>query len=213
MKRTVLVPALTVAAGLIAATAATPTAAQETGTFTILQAGNEIATESFTRTADRLETELEITGQAVIAARATLSPDATVDRLELRILPPDDPDADPFQSTAAEFRDDSVHYEQPIGNPAGVSTADDGTIPYVDPSPSFMEQILRRARALGGEQATVQIWMQAQGGPQVVPADVIFDGNDATLMLGNAMIEATTDGEGRLLSGEIPAQQVVIERQ
>jgi hypothetical protein len=194
--------------------AAPPAAAQETGTFTLTQNGNEIATENFTRTADRLETELLVTGRARIATEADLADDAMVDRIEIRVFPPGNPDADPIQTTAAEFGADSVHVEQPIGTPSAGQPAVRGTVPFLNPSPAHMEQIIRRARALNGDNVTVQIWMPTQGAGQVVPAQVTFnDDGSVTLGLGSTPVELQVDDEGRLTHGEIPSQGVVIERQ
>lgn len=212
MKRSALA-ALAVAGSFALAGSLAPAAAQDTGTFTLTQNGNQIATESFTRTADRLETQLDVTGQGIMASTSTLGADATVSRVELRVLPPGDPDADPLQSTAADFQGDSVHFEEPIGTEMGSVAASEGTVPYLNPSPSYMEQIVRRARAMGGSEVTVQIWIPGPGGGQVVPAQVAFADAGTTLTLGQATVEIETDDEGRLLSAEVPAQSLVIERQ
>ncbi len=215
MKTRALAPVLAVAGGLVMTAMSTPAAAQSSGTFTLTQNGNEIATEEYTRTDDRLETQLEVTGQALITTTAALADDASVDRLELRILPPATPDADPLQSIAAEFGSDSVHVEMPIGTAAGAGPATAGTVPYVDPSPSYMEQILRRARALGGAEATVQVWVPSQGAGQVIPAQVAFGDDDstATLSIGTVTFQFDLDDEGGITRGEVPAQGLVIEQQ
>lgn len=214
MKTRALAPVLAVAGGLAMAAFSTPAAAQSSGTFTLTQNGNQVATEEFTRTDDRLETQLEVTGQALITTTATLADDASIDRLELRILPPAAPDADPLQSIGAEFGSDSVHVEMPIGTAAGAGPATAGTVPYVDPSPSYLEQIIRRARAIGGSEATVQVWIPAQGAGQVVPAQVAFgEDSTATLSIGNVTFEFDLGDEGGIARGEVPAQGLVIERQ
>ena len=206
--------AAVLATGAIILATAAPAAAQESGTFVLTQNENEVATEEFTRTGDQLETQLSIAGQGIIATTATLGDEATVSRVELRVLPPGEPDAEPLQSTAAEFGSDSVHVEQPIGSAAAAAAATAGTVPYLNPSPSYMEQILRRARALGGSEVTVQIWVPSQGPGQVVPAQIAFaDDGTATLNLGAATIEVETDEDGRLLSAPVPAQGIAIERQ
>ncbi len=204
--------ALVVACGM--ALAAPPAAAQETGTFTLTQNGNQIATEDFTRSADMLETELNVTGRARIVTQADLADDAMVDRIEIRVFPAGNPDADPVQSTAAEFGSDSVQVEEPIGTASAGQPAVRGTVPFLNPSPSHMEQIVRRARALGGDRVTVQIWVPSQGAGQVVPAQVTFnDDGSTTLGLGSTAVELQVDDQGRLTHGEIPSQGLVIERQ
>ena len=188
--------------------------AQQSGSFVITQNDSQIATETFTRTASQLETELSVTGQGTIATTATLGENATVTRLELRILPPGSPDAEPIQSIAAEFRADSVHVEQPIGTVSGSAPASGGVVPFVSTSPSYMGQILRRARAMGGDEVTVQIWVPGQGAGQVLPVGVtVGEESGATLTLGAATVELETDDEGNIVGAEVPAQNLVIERQ
>lgn len=200
----------TLAATTLAAGSA---ASQETGTFTMTQAGNQIGTETFTRSGEMLSTELEVAGQGRIATTSVLGDEGVVTRIELRILPPGDGDVEPLQSLAAEFRDDSVHVEQPIGTLAASAEAMKGTIPYVNPSPSYLEQIVRRARAVGGSDVTVQVWAPGPAGGRVAEAKVTFNGASATLVLGAVSVEIDTDEQGRLLGAEVAAQGLLIERE
>lgn len=211
MKIRALAPVIAVACGMALA-AFSPAAAQESGTFTLIQNGQEMATEEFTRTGDMLETQLSVTGQALILTEGTLDDNGMVDRMEIRVLPPESPDAEPLQTIAAEFANDSVHVEQPIGTPTAGQPAVAGTVPFLNPSPAHLEQILRRARALGGNQVTVQIWVPSQGAGQVVPAQIAFDDDTATLTLGAVAFELETDDEGRVLGGQVASQGLVIER-
>ena len=213
MSRSAHALVLAAVGGLVLASGATPAVAQDTGSFVLTQAGNQIATESFTRTDGRLETRMDVVGQGLMESVATLNPDATVNRIELRVLPADSPDAEPLQTIAADFGADSVRYEQPIGTEQGATAASEGTLPYLNPSPAYMEQILRRARAVGGAEVTVQVWIPGPGGGQVAPAEVTFAAEGATLVLGPATVEVETDEDGRLLGAEVPAQSLVIERQ
>ena len=212
MNTRALVAALAAAGGMALATG--PATAQESGTFVLTQNGNEVATEEFTRTDDTLETAMAVPGRALIETDATLAGDGIVERLEIRVLPPGSPEAEPLQTTAAEFRSDSVFVEQPIGTSAAAQPAVLGTVPFMNPSPSHIEQMLRRARALGGSNVTVQIWIPTEGAGQVAPAQIAFnDDGSATLSLGSVIFELQTDEEGRVLSGEVPSQGLVIERQ
>ena len=212
MIRATSVSALGAAAGLVVALAL-PASGQDTGEFVLTQGGNQIGSETFTRSAELLETELRVTGQGTIATVATLGDAAMVDRVELRILPPGDAGAEPLQTLAAEFRGDSVFVEQPIGTAGATAGAGAGTIPYINPSPSYLEQIVRRARSLDGSDVTVQIWAPGPNGGQVAPAPVTCEGDRATLTLGAVTINITTDADGRLLGAEVPAQGLTIERQ
>ena len=76
-----------------------------------------------------------------------------------------------------------------------------------------MEQIVRRARVMGGEQVQVPVFVAGTGG-QTEPTTVTFMPPDsATVMLGNTEVRLRVDEQGRLLGGRVPAQNLLIERQ
>lgn len=198
---------------LAAATAAAGQQPSGTGTYTLVQNGIIIATESFERADDRLQARLEILNQATLRIDATLRPDATIGRLEVEVFGPGPVAGEPIQSSAVVFDDGTATFEQPIGTPAGQpSDVRPGALPFVNPSPSFMEQILRRARAMGGAPATVPIWVPTPTGGQVSDAVVAFEDGAATITFGGVRIEAATDDAGRLLAARVPSQGLVIER-
>ncbi|HEX8906544.1 MAG TPA: alpha/beta fold hydrolase, partial [Longimicrobiaceae bacterium] len=87
-----------------------------------------------------------------------------------------------------------------------------GAIPIVNPSAVLMEQMLMRARALGGrDSATVTAFVA--GTPQTVPAKVRWVGADsAVLSIAGVEVRARTDAAGRLLGAAVAAQQLTIER-
>jgi hypothetical protein len=186
----------------------------ESGTFTLTQNGATIATETFERSARVLETELTVVNQATLQTHATLRPDATVGRLAVSVFGPGGATGEPVQTSAVRFENGTATFEQPVGTPAGEPTeVDAGAVPYVNPSPSFMEQILRRARAMGGDSVAVPVWTPGPGGGRMTTATVVFAERTATLTLGPVAIEATTDAVGRLLSARVPAQALVIARE
>lgn len=205
---------LATAAALLLAAAATASAQEpETGTFTLTQNGTVIATETFTRSATLLETELTVVNQATLQTRGTLRPDGTISRLAVRVFGPGGVTGEPVQTSAVSFTDGLATFEQPIGEPAGEpKEVGAGVVPYVNPSPAFMEQILRRARVLGGDTVGLSVWTPAPGGGQVIGAVVAFAGDAGTLSMGGVAVEITTDAAGRLLSARVPAQSLVVER-
>lgn len=185
----------------------------EAGTFVLEQGGNPVLTERFTRGADRLEAEFTVPGQGRVAYTLVLGPDATVARMEGRAYPPND--TTPVQRFTAEFRGDSVFSRTAEGD--SVRTArtatQPGAVPYLNPSPSLMEQVLRRARALGGDTVRVPVLVIGGGAQSTVPATVTFVPPDsARIVLGPAELRVRTDDAGRLLGGTVPAQGVTIER-
>lgn len=205
---------LTTAALLLAVAAPGHAAAQgvpDSGTFTLIQGDAVIATERFERTDDRLETSLELTNQATMVTRSTLHADATVSRIEVEVYGPGGVDGNLIQSSAATFENETVVLEQPIGEAVGdeAQPADAGALPYVNPSPSYMEQIVRRARVTGGQEVRVPLWIPGQ--PQA-SATVTFGDGAATISLGGVVIEAETDDRGRLLGATIPSQGITIDR-
>jgi dienelactone hydrolase len=85
-----------------------------------------------------------------------------------------------------------------------------GAVPFVNLSGLSLELILRRARAIGGDSATVPVLL-GNGGS--LPASVRRVGADsATITLGGVELRARTDAEGRLLGAVVPSQDVVFER-
>lgn len=205
--------AATAVLALALATGATAQA-PEAGTFTLTQNGTTIATETFERSADVLETELAVVNQATLVTHGTLRPDATIGRLAVRVYGPGGPTGEPLQTSAVTFENGTATFEQPIGAAAGEPRdVAEGAVPYVNPSPSYMEQILRRARVLGGDTVTVPLWTPGPGGGQMIEATVVFGDGSATFTLGPVAVEATTDAVGRLLSARVPSQGLIIERE
>lgn len=195
---------------------ATPAAAQqtETGAFTIRQHDVTIGTERFERTAASLAAELTLVDQATLQIRAALDPDATARRLDVRVFGPGGATGEPIQTSAVSFEGDTARFEQPIGTPVGEPRhVPDDAVAYVSPSPSFLEQILRRARVIGGDTVAVTVWSPAPGGGETRQATVAFAADSATLSLGGVTIEAVTDGYARILSARVPSQGVTIRRQ
>lgn len=186
-------------------------AASQASTFHVMRAGDTIATERFTRTATRLDAQLGSRMGGRVVYGADLAPDASITRLEASTYTGASADTAPQQRSVATFRGDSVIVE--VAG-AGARTNRMGTtrgvIPYVNPSPSLMEQILRRGRVIGGDSVAVPILIV--GGGQTVPAGVRFMGDSAVLSIGPVQVRARTDRSGAFLGGTVPSQDIVIAR-
>ncbi len=198
--------------GTQAGTTTTAAAAPQAGTFHVIQRGDTIASERFTRTATRLDAQLGGRMGGRLVYGADLAPDASVTRLEASTFTGAAADTAPQQRSVATFRGDSVILEV-----TGARARTDrmgttrGVVPYVNPSPSLMEQILRRGRVLGGDSVAVPVLVV--GGGQTVPATVRFMGADsAVIALGPVQMRARTDRSGALLGGTVPSQDIVIAR-
>lgn len=184
----------------------------ERGVFTILKGGQPILTERFTRTPERLETELTAPGEERVVQTAALKPDGTIERVEIQ----EDAAADgsaPAARLSIVLQGDTAAVEArqgdetETGRVGGVRDA----IPLpVAESPAMLEQILRRARALGGEQ--VQVPILSQDG-ETSAVSVQFTGADgARVRAGDTEWTVTTDDAGRLLAASSAAQDLTIRR-
>lgn len=190
----------------------TTAAAPQAGTFHVIQRGDTIASERFTRTAARLDAQLGRRMGPRLVLGADLAPDASITRLEASTYTGAAADTAPQQRSVATFRGDSVVVEvMGAGARTNRMATTRGVIPYVNPSPSLMEQILRRGRVLGGDSVAVPILVV--GGGQTLPANVRFMGADsAVIALGPVLVRARTDRSGALLGGTVPSQDIVIAR-
>ncbi len=190
-----------------------PAEAADTGTYYILRSDILIGRERYARSDTLLTVELAFQDQPRLDVRASLRLDATVRRLELRVFPADLEDTTLIQSSAATFSDGAVQLEQPIGTPAADTVqVPAGTLPFLSPSPSFIEQIVRRARVLGA-QKPVRIWIPDAGGGRVLPVTVTFTDNGlATVQFEEIRAELAFDHDGVLLGAAIPARAIRIHR-
>jgi hypothetical protein len=187
--------------------------AVQTGTFIQVRGGDTISRERFTRTATRLEADMRMTGDRRVAYTAELAPDASVTRLELRAYAPG-ADTSAAQRALVTLRGDSATME--ITARGGAPNTERfasaaGAVAYVNPSPSAMEQIIRRGRAMGGD--SVQVQVVGVPGRQTRGIGVRFVGADSAIVsLGNVAIRLQVDRAGSLLGGSVPSQGIVITR-
>jgi alpha-beta hydrolase superfamily lysophospholipase len=85
-----------------------------------------------------------------------------------------------------------------------------GVVPFTNLSGMSIELILRRARALGRDTATVRLLL---GAGQVVPAIVTWRGADSVqISISGVALQAKSDRAGRFLGAVVPSQGVVFER-
>ncbi|HEX8694169.1 MAG TPA: hypothetical protein VF746_17235 [Longimicrobium sp.] len=186
-------------------------AAPDRGVFALVQGGTDVFTESFTRTPERLETVLTGPAGNRAAITADLATDATVTRIRVEEFRRADTVA--ARTSEAVFMGDSVFLEQAGQGPplSARRQIPAGSIPFVNPSPSLLEQIVRRARAIGGSPVQVPIWA-ASGGGQPATATVILEGNQARIQISNVEVQLTLDESGRVFGGGVPVQGLTLER-
>jgi uncharacterized protein len=204
------------AAAFLLAGAAPPVSGQAAleGSFVIRMGADTFAVESFGRSADRLEGE--IAGRAIgrIAYRLSLGPAATTPELTLRAWRPGAAgDEAAFQDARVALRGDSAIVD--ATTPAGTQTqrlgTREGAFLYVNPSMAMMEQMVLRARALGGDRVELPVFI-VQGG-LTVPATVTrLSADSVVVAIAGMEMRAAVAGDGRLLGGAIPAQNLSFSR-
>ena len=213
----------TAAAGAnLAAPGSVPAQAPESGTFRILKGDSTVVTVRFQRTAEQLASELSAgADDERMTYTAALNPDATVSGLQAQIFAPGA--AQPNGRIDLALRGDSAHIDWTEDGKAQKASArvPVGVIPIaVGEAVAMAEQILRRARVLGGTTVRVPI-LPLEGGAELGMATVTFMGTDSARVRfssggrdageGNELI-AATDAVGRLLGGRLPEQGYVIRR-
>ena len=196
--------------------AESPVVAQEPvrTTFVVTQAGDTLAVERVARAGSRVESDLAVRVQGVhLQFTLDLTPSALVSGMANAVRPIGATPGGPAAQTATlAFRADSVIVEilTPVRATQRLATKP-GALPFVNLSATIAEQLLRRARVLGG--ARVEIPMFAVSGGQTLSAVVTWSGPDtAVIMLGGVEMRATVSGDGRLLGATVPAQGVRFAR-
>jgi len=190
--------------------------AQEQGAFVLVLAnGDTVAIERFSRTDDRLQSELLVKiGAARFTMGATLAADATVTRFENAYRQAAaDPSSEPLQTAVITFPGDSAIVQINGGGRTAVQRLGSraGALPFVNPSFALLEQLVRRARKLGGASASVPVFI-VQGG-QTVDFIVTWQGTDSAIVaMAGVPAHLQVDGEGAILGGAVPAQGLRIVR-
>lgn len=209
-----LFPAVLLAVGAYAAGVRTAQA-QEATAFLLLRGADTIAVERFTRSADRVDSELLFTAMGM---RTTFSffprPDATVERLESAYRQAGARrDSPPAQSAVIHFVGDSAIADITTGTRTitqrlGSKT---GALPYINPSFLLTEQFVRHASAIGGDSVDVPGFLVAGG--QTVPFTVLRKGRDSVVVrVAGVPSRLAVNAAGDVLGGSVPVQGLRIVR-
>jgi len=149
---------------------------------------NDTTLESFGRT-DRAVTGVLISGPGdSVRFRIRAAKDDLVTGVDITLHP-------------ATSRGEPLHTAR-VGMPQG-------TLPVMRTSVAFLEQLLRRARAVGGDSVTIPI-MQVGAQASLDVLTVVQNGPDSVVLVGADGNQAiglhlAVDGQGRILGGAIPA--------
>lgn len=210
----IVVVALGLASPAWPSVAQTRTVQPDRATFVVTQADDTLAVERVARTSSRVESDLSVRGQGPnLHFVLALDPQALVSSMTITMrLAGAAPGAPPIQAGTLVFRGDSVIGEMTA--PARSTqrfAAGTGALPFVNLSMATAEQLVRRARVIGG--ARVQVPMFAVGGAQILPAVVTWSTPDtAVISLGGVPLRAAIGADGRLLGAVVPSQGVRFTR-
>jgi hypothetical protein len=184
--------------------------AVERGTFLLHRSAGAI-TERFTRTTDQLEAERLDPNGFRQTVSMMLKPDASVTRLEVLSYAPGTPqNSRPVQRSVLVLRGDSAIAQTAQGDTVLPARAEHvrGGMPYVYPSVAALEQLIRRARVIGGMQVRLPL-IRAWGIYDTAEnATITFRGDSAFVDFGGFYtVRVQTDGVGRVLGGSVPEKQ------
>lgn len=193
-----------------------PAAAGERSVFLILVGRDTFAIERVRRTPTQLVDDMWFVGQRVrVRSTLTLTDDARVARAVVESWRPGArPDTVADGRLTATFAGDSL-IQVPEGS-AGATTLRGavaaGALPWVNPAFALVEQVARRARALGGDR--VMVPLQQLGGGPAVTATVTRAGADSVVVDfgGGVAFRLAVDAGGRVTGGRVPSQSMVIAR-
>ena len=193
----------------------------ERAAFVVRRGADTVVVERFALTRDLLSGDIDVRRQGSIEYQASLDfPTQTVTRILVGVVPANTPKGTATQRATAVFRGDSVIVENVSGDSTRTSryATQAGAVPYLNPSMAMAEQIVRRARVVGGPQGRpanpvpLPVFVAGTGG-QTVVATVTFAGADSVqLILGGTTLRFAVDRNGRIVGGVVPAQGLTIER-
>jgi hypothetical protein len=188
--------------------------AQERAGF-LLRAGDDTASvEQFTRMAERVDGRLLLGKRIPITYQGALNADGTMRRLVVSVYQPNAPaEAPPRQVVALDFLRDSLSVETRTADSTHTEriATRPGALPYHPQLPilSLLEQIVRRARSIGGSRVQVPVFLLGTGA-RTVDAVVEFSTADSAIVaLGNIEIRLAVDAPGRVLGGRAQRDQII----
>ena len=188
----------------------------EQGSFALKEGTATLASERFQRSPRALEVELTTPIGVRVTYAARLRPDASVSFIDVRQYAPSAPAGDPpMQHSTGTFEGDSVLLSLNRGEAttqAARRATVPGVVPYINPSPSLMEQVVRRAKALRGRRVDVPVWLPNGGGQNATATVEFITPDSARLELAGTQLLLHIDAQGRVLGGSIPSQGLTLER-
>ena len=213
--------ALVAASGAAAQTPAPPLVRLPVarGGFVLTVGADTFAVEHVTRSATGFEGEIFLRGpRQRIAYSVTTESDARVHRTQLwQWAPRAGADARPTGNLQYLFASDTLVVTGAAGN---VSMQRlplmPGTLPWVNPSFAFAEQLTRRARRMGatidGLRRDVPVVNLGTGARSAVAVTAVGGDSMALDFGGGSVLRLAVDSVGQVLGGRLPSQNLTITR-
>lgn len=202
--RAAVFAALTFASSAVAAAQA-----PEAATFYLIIGNDTIIVERMTRLPNRLHFQLfQVKQLGKMDLTAELLPSAQVSAVDVSFFA-SARDTVPARHASARFAGDSVGFVG--GDATNWLHVGKNAIPNVNPSSSLLEQMLIRAKAMGGPKAEMS-FVYLPTGPEI-PATVTWNGADSALVqFAGVTMRLAVSSTGRLHGGFVPAQNARIVR-
>jgi len=186
----------------------------ERGAFVMLQKGDTVAIERFTRSAESLNVDLTVKMQGRFVYLASFGPNHTIAKMILSYHRPNVPaDAPAAQTATITMKVDSLVAEVSGGGTAPVTQrlkAAAGAILTPPSSFAALEQVTMRARAAGGR-ADVPI-ITTSGGINLVVAVKAVGSDSMSATLAGQEYRLRVDDKGRILGGGLSAAGILVSR-
>ncbi len=193
---------------------ASTAAAQQRDAILLLQNSDTFSIERFSRTRSRLESEMVVKPAGMrINLTATLGAKG-VDSASMAVRQASaDKSAPPLQAATVRFQDDSVFVDVSgaAARPTQRIGSKRGAIPFLNPSFGLVELAIARARSLGGDTASVPLFMLQGGGTVLVKVTRL--GRDSVVVdFTNVVARLAVSSNDEIVGGVIPAQNLRLVR-
>jgi hypothetical protein len=191
------------------------TTPDEAQAFVLMQDADTVTIERFLHENGTLAGELSSRADGEqLRYHAATTADALISRLQLEGYPPaaDEP---AYSAIATLHGDTIITEDRRFGM---VRTEQDelppGTLLYLNPSVALLEQLLRRARQLGGEQVELSVLALAgDRDPRLVRSVVTWANDSVFIQLDpETQFRGIVDGEDRIRGGVYPGTGIRVER-
>jgi hypothetical protein len=186
--------------------------------FVLLRGGDTLAVERYARSGDTLRGEVrDVANGNRMTYSAAVGSDSRVTSLDFTLHKPGS--GGPSGRGNVRVQGDSIIAEQEEEGKSGTQrmAAPSGTSLYLNPSMALMEQVLRRAKAVGGQRPQFPVFtISTQANARVDRPTITWIGSDSAEIArngtdGDSRVRVAIGENGRILGGS-NTDQVQIRR-